>query len=300
MAGVSLSQITLDAAGWRSPADIWDALLPALGAPASHGPNLDALFDCLVAGLTDRPLPAQIRIVHADGTPAEVRDYLARIRIVFDDARAQYGVKSRFIVPDDSVAGYVADAAALIPRYEAIDPAAHYEPVIDLLPPPPAAVADIGAGTGRHARWLARRGHVVTAMEPVSAFRHAAEAAGAGGPVTWIDDRLPTLWRLRAARQRFDLVLCTGVVQHLRATDQARALLALLDLATRGGRVIVSLRHDRGAPSRPVHPVDPPALIAAGEDAGAHLLRRVEAASVQQVNREAGVTWTWLAFRRDG
>jgi hypothetical protein len=32
--------------------------------------------------------------------------------------------------------------------------------------------------------------------------------------------------------------------------------------------------------------------------AGFNLVRRVETLSVQQANRDRGVTWTWLALRR--
>ena len=48
---------------------------------------------------------------------------------------------------------YAANSASLAERYETIEPARLFAPVLDLLPPPPARLADIGAGSGRDAAW---------------------------------------------------------------------------------------------------------------------------------------------------
>lgn len=95
-----MTTITLDATAWRQPADIWRALLPALGAPAWHGHSLDALYDSLVADLNERRAPLSVEVVHADSVPREVRDYMVRIGIVFTDARAHYHRDVRFHVVD--------------------------------------------------------------------------------------------------------------------------------------------------------------------------------------------------------
>lgn len=48
-----------------------------------------------------------------------------------------------------------------------------------------AAAVDIGAGTGRLTRFLAARGHRVTAVEPCAPMRAIGEALGAAMPVCW-------------------------------------------------------------------------------------------------------------------
>jgi RNAse (barnase) inhibitor barstar len=112
-------EITLDAAAWREFRDIYAAMLPALGAPDWHGPNLDAVYDALVAGhykvmsasaaVADgeaaevsrndagigRARPLRVTMINTGAASAAVRAYLARLVTVFDDARAQYGVEAR-------------------------------------------------------------------------------------------------------------------------------------------------------------------------------------------------------------
>ena len=122
-------EITLDAATWREFRDIYAALLPAMGAPDWHGPNLDAVYDALVAGHyrvmsaavpSDdgsglpggegrsgtpaqgrgdvgfrRARPLRVTVINTGAASAAVRAYLARLVTVFDDARAQYGVDAK-------------------------------------------------------------------------------------------------------------------------------------------------------------------------------------------------------------
>ncbi|WP_207780786.1 class I SAM-dependent methyltransferase [Caulobacter radicis] len=192
------------------------------------------------------------------------------------------------------LAGYEADGADLAPRFEAIDSAGLYAPVADFMPKTPARIADIGAGTGRDAAWLAGLGHVVVAVEPVAALREAGRALRPG--LDWIDDRLPELSSLRG--ERFDRLLLSGVWQHLDDPVRAAAMPVLAGLLPDGGVLVMSLRHGPGAPSRPVWPVDVQATAVLAQAAGLRLVHRVEAASVQAGNQAAGVTWTWVCLEK--
>ncbi|WP_205691760.1 class I SAM-dependent methyltransferase [Caulobacter sp. 602-2] len=194
------------------------------------------------------------------------------------------------------LAGYEADGRDLVDRFEAIDPAGLYAPVAQFIPAARARIADIGAGTGRDAAWLAGLGHAVVAVEPVAALREAGRALHP--ELAWIDDRLPELSRLRG--QRFDRVLLSGVWQHLDDPARAEAMPVLADLLARNGVLVMSLRHGPGAPSRPVWPVEVEATVALARDAGLRLVHRAEAASVQAGNQAAGVTWTWVCFEGQG
>lgn len=42
--------IELDASGWLTPIDFYDALLASLGAPKRHGKNINALIDSMIVG----------------------------------------------------------------------------------------------------------------------------------------------------------------------------------------------------------------------------------------------------------
>ncbi|MDG2531171.1 class I SAM-dependent methyltransferase [Caulobacter endophyticus] len=192
------------------------------------------------------------------------------------------------------LAGYEADGADLVDRFEAIDSAGLYAPVADFMSAAPARIADIGAGTGRDAAWLAGLGHAVVAVEPAASLREAGRALRPG--LEWIDDRLPELSRLRG--RVFDRVLLSGVWQHLDDPGRSVAMPALAGLLAEGGVLVMSLRHGPGALSRPVWPVDVEATIALAEAAGLRLVHRVAAASVQSGNQAAGVTWTWLCLAK--
>ncbi|MCW5770956.1 MAG: class I SAM-dependent methyltransferase [Rhodospirillaceae bacterium] len=193
---------------------------------------------------------------------------------------------------DDVLAGYAAEAPALIARFDALDPNELYAAVLDLLPRNPAKVADIGAGTGRDAAWFALQGHTVLAVEPVKELREAGRALHPSDRIEWLDDRLPGLAKM-LARGPFGLMTLSGVWQHI---DEAARRIAMAHL----GRLVMSLRHGPGAPGRRVFPISPDATIEAAAQAGFALLRRTETGSMQPGNRALGVRWTWLALEKRG
>ncbi len=133
----------------------------------------------------------------------------------------------------DVVDGYAAAATPeLIARYEAIPTERILAPVLDLLPPPPARVLDIGAGTGRDAAWFAARGHDVVAVEPVSALREAGLRLHRSQTIDWRDDRLPQLERTTRTGP-FDLVLLNGVWHHLDDPQRGAAIATLAAIPLR-------------------------------------------------------------------
>lgn len=86
-----MTTIRLDAREWRTADDLWAAVRPAIGMPASHGLNLDALFDALVARLTLVAPPIEIMVDGlAEAGPAAIA-YATRVRAVFADATAETG-----------------------------------------------------------------------------------------------------------------------------------------------------------------------------------------------------------------
>lgn len=93
-----MTEITLDAAAWQDFRDIYAALLPALGAPDWHGPNLDAVYDALVAGHYRVAPPLTVIVREVARSSDAVRAYLPRLVTVFNDARAQYDIDARLIL----------------------------------------------------------------------------------------------------------------------------------------------------------------------------------------------------------
>lgn len=87
-----MSLIRLDAAAWQGREDMWQALLAALGAPEWHGPNLDALYDGLVAGENRVRPPLMVEIAATRHLPVALVADLTRVRIVFEDAARDTGL----------------------------------------------------------------------------------------------------------------------------------------------------------------------------------------------------------------
>lgn len=197
---------------------------------------------------------------------------------------------------NDVLADYAAAATPeLIAGYDALSPEQIYAPVRDFLPRAPARIADIGAGTGRDAAWLAGQGHRVLAVEPVRAFREAGMELH-GDRIAWLDDQLPDLPRLEP-HGPFDLILLCAVWHHLDSADRARAMPALAQAVAPGGQLILSLCHDP-TPSRGTFPAPPGDTIDLARASGFDLTHRAEAKSVHPESRARGVHWTWLVLAK--
>tara|TARA_R110002012_G_scaffold57941_11_gene150036 strand:+ start:53326 stop:53928 length:603 start_codon:yes stop_codon:yes gene_type:complete len=195
------------------------------------------------------------------------------------------------------LAGYAGLGADWIERSDGLSCDEIYAPVADLLPAEPSRFLDLGAATGRDAAWLAGRGHSITAVEPVRELREAGQALHPLAGIEWLDDRLPSLERI-GGEEKFDCVLANGVLHHLAPDAQGAAVRRLAGLLRPGGLLIASLRHGAGPSNRRAWPIDVAALLAAAEESGMDLIRRVDKGSIQPENRDAGVIWTWIALKR--
>lgn len=146
---------------------------------------------------------------------------------------------------------YNNNADQLFHRYESLQPEQVHERWLSLLSTQAGQACDIGAGSGRDARWLAAQGWDVVAVEPSHLRELAAGTAEAQKPVTglsktgsitWLDDSLPELKKLRALDQRFDLILMSAVWMHLPASQHQRAMRIVSELLAPGGLLVISLR----------------------------------------------------------
>jgi 2-polyprenyl-3-methyl-5-hydroxy-6-metoxy-1,4-benzoquinol methylase len=208
-------------------------------------------------------------------------------------------------LPDDGVAagvrgtrGYAEQAEELVARYEAIDFAAKHRAVLALLPPAPASAIDIGAGSGADAAWLAARGYRVVAVEPTEAMRARAMALHPAATIEWIDDSLPALRRVIAQRRSFDLVMLSAVWMHLDAEERRLAMAKVAALVTPDGMLVMTLRHGPVPNGRLMFAVSAEETIALAGARGLVPVLHVHAESSQASNRDAGVSWSQLAFRR--
>ncbi|HET9362282.1 MAG TPA: barstar family protein [Vicinamibacterales bacterium] len=81
-----MTELELDARGWQSAEDVWNGVLKALGAPAWHGHNLDALNDSITGGdLNTVNAPFRVRLSGLEEATAVARVVAWRMgRLVID------------------------------------------------------------------------------------------------------------------------------------------------------------------------------------------------------------------------
>ena len=192
--------------------------------------------------------------------------------------------------------GYAEEADALVRQYESIGFADVHRAVLPLMPPPPADVVDIGAGTGRDAAGFAALGYRVTAVEPTAALRHRAITLHGSPDITWMDDSLPELAALSARGETFDIVMLTAVWMHLDHEQRQRAMPRVAALVRPGGVMMLSLRHGPVPAGRRMFDVTPEETIALAQTQGLHCIQHMK--SEDSMLRRPGVTWDRLAFAR--
>ncbi len=153
---------------------------------------------------------------------------------------------------------YDTNAARLTETYRSLSPSqinSHWIELIQVTTP--GFACDIGAGSGRDGNWLAEKGWDVIAVEPSRGMRELAIPKSHPN-VTWLDDSLPELSRLRALGHRFDLVLLSAVWMHVPPGQRERAFRILTELLKPGGTLVITLRHgsdEQENRERGFHPV---------------------------------------------
>src|SRR5690606_4711383 len=92
---------------------------------------------------------------------------------------------------------YEKNARHLYEQYDSLKVEEVHQSWLDLLPPIPGTLCDIGAGSGRDAKWFAHRGWRVTAVEPSTSLRELGQlnTINANSPdnITWVTGSLPEL-----------------------------------------------------------------------------------------------------------
>jgi SAM-dependent methyltransferase len=188
------------------------------------------------------------------------------------------------------------DTDAMIRRFEAIPFAALHEPVLTFLPPAPARLLDIGAGSGRDAAGFAALGYRVTAVEPMAGLRQRAAALHPSPSIEWIDDSLPDLACMKSRGETFDVVMMTAVWMHFDEAQRRRAMPVVAGFVRPGGVLSASLRHGPIPPERRMFAVTGDETIALAAESGLEMIFRLN--DQPAFSTDPAVHWTLLAFRK--
>lgn len=210
------------------------------------------------------------------------------------DEVAGYGGRGGYVPSsyDQTIAAYSAAAGELAGRYDALLAGAVFGELHQLFPGGGIAL-DVGAGSGRDARWLSSLGFEVVAVEPADGFR--AHAAGVGHEgIRWLDDRLPSLDRVHRLGLSFDLITLSAVWQHVAPDDRPRALRKLVTLLKPGGILAMTLRSGPAPVDRPMHSTSAGEVESLARAQGMEVLK---IAATPDLQERDGVRWTSIALR---
>ena len=150
---------------------------------------------------------------------------------------------------------YDANAEAASERYESVSSERVHGWMKHLLPAAPAAVLDVGAGSGRDAAWLSKMRHDVVAVDRSARMLAIAEARHADLPIQWVEDSLPKLPRTFKTGLAFDVILLSAVWMYVAPSDRARAFRKLMTILKPGGLLAITLRQGPDDAARGFHPV---------------------------------------------
>ena len=115
-----------------------------------------------------------------------------------------------------------------------------------------ARILDIGAGSGRDAKFIAqaavnkhgdKNATQVIAVEPANLLAELGARQTVGLNVKWLTDSLPALSIITKQEISFDLILLSAVWMHIPISDRARSIRKLANLLKPGGKLVISLRH---------------------------------------------------------
>ena len=100
---------------------------------------------------------------------------------------------------------------------------------------------DIGSGSGRDASWLASMGYIVTAAEPNDKMRQIAQETY-GDDASWVKSQLPNIDGIVIPDGGYDLIMCGGVMMHVKPSDRYDALLGIWRCLSSEGVAILNFR----------------------------------------------------------
>jgi PhnB protein len=84
-----VGEIVLDAHGWRSGQDFYNAFFAAVGAPSGHGRNFDAIRDSIATGAINRvEIPYRIKIGNTDSLSASAAAFVQEFADLIRDLQS--------------------------------------------------------------------------------------------------------------------------------------------------------------------------------------------------------------------
>jgi len=154
---------------------------------------------------------------------------------------------------------------------------------------------DLGCGSGRDAFWLASQGfHVVGVDASIEMIRNAWATNQMASLITYIEDEIPSLNRVKMRHQGYDFYLMSAVWMHLDGPERKKTIELMDGLARPGATAYISLRHGTNPKDRPMFNTSVDEVRDLASLVGAKV--RVLPATPDQLGR-GDVTWDYVALQ---
>lgn len=180
--------------------------------------------------------------------------------------------------------------------YEKLQFSKVHRALLPFLPEKGATCLDVGAGSGRDAAALSKRGYLVTAVEPSAGMREQAKYRYDRHDIRWLDDHLPDLSTTKCLGEKFSFILVSAVWMHLPRQAWDQAFVSLKALLTDTGHLAISLREGADNAQRGMFIVDIDELLACAVQHGftpVYTSRRTKDAFAR-----AGVSWKKIVLKK--
>lgn len=141
-----------------------------------------------------------------------------------------------------TISFYDKNATQLAQQYDSLAFESVHQSWSQYWPKTGATVLDVGAGSGRDARWMSERGCTVVAVEPSIRLRDLVQQS-CSEDVICLDDSLPHLNHVVRLAKRYDLVMLSAVWMHISIEQRSAAIKVLSNLLVDDGILVITLRH---------------------------------------------------------
>lgn len=155
---------------------------------------------------------------------------------------------------DNNIAFYNTNNKTLIAQYDSVAAETVHSDWLSFLPES-GSLLDIGAGSGRDARYFASRGLNVVAVEPAQRMLDEAKRSSTSPNIVWLADSLPMLSQTTKLGTTFDVVLLSAVWMHLSPEARRQSMMHLAPLVKNTGVLVITLRYGEFSDARTAYAV---------------------------------------------
>ena len=158
-------------------------------------------------------------------------------------------------------------------------------------------ILDIGAGSGRDAKWYSELGLDVTCVEPSEIMRESIRSKFKNKQnVKILSDCLPSVSKVKRLQKKFDAISVMAVWMHVHTYDRVAAMTNLKRLLNDDGVIFMTLRHGPVPEGRIMYEVSEDEVFSIAETVGLSVIHS-QSDNSDLLNRNT-VHWTQVVLKK--